>query len=196
VDGGPDGSTRYDYPESNIEGCGKANGDCSATYPGPAEAGTPGHPRGRATLLASADAGWAIDHWNGCDEIPDPEVCSVVMDRDRSVEAVFREMPPPPPPPPPTLVVHIDGAAPAPVGGSVTSPDGINCAAGDSGTCSKTYPSTAFIVTLTAHDSPAKADFFVLWSGACSGSGHTCAVKMDQARTVTASFSQTEPPGP
>ena len=65
--------------------------------------------------------------------------------------------------------------------GTVTSsPAGINCGSA----CSASYASGAQ-VTLTAAADPASA--FAGWSGACSGTG-TCAVTMNAAATVTASF--------
>jgi uncharacterized protein (TIGR03437 family) len=65
--------------------------------------------------------------------------------------------------------------------GTVTSsPAGITCGA----TCSASYASGAQ-VTLTATADPGST--FTGWSGACSGTG-TCAVTMNAAATVTASF--------
>ena len=61
-----------------------------------------------------------------------------------------------------------------------SSPAGIACGA----TCSASYANGAQI-TLTATADPGSA--FAGWSGACSGTG-TCAVTMNAAATVTASF--------
>jgi hypothetical protein len=66
--------------------------------------------------------------------------------------------------------------------GTVTSaPAGVNC--GD--TCTYDYV-VGTDVTLTA--APTANSSFTGWSGACTGTG-TCTVKMDQARSVTATFS-------
>ena len=67
--------------------------------------------------------------------------------------------------------------------GTVTSdPAGVDCGT----TCTTTYPPlTATAVELTA--TPAAGSTFAGWSGACSGTG-ACAVTMDAAKTVTATF--------
>jgi hypothetical protein len=66
--------------------------------------------------------------------------------------------------------------------GTVTSsPSGINC-----GTQCDTPFFQDATVTLTAH--PGTGSALVRWSGGCTGSSTTCHVKMNQARTVTATF--------
>jgi hypothetical protein len=68
-------------------------------------------------------------------------------------------------------------------GGTVASdPAAIDCGA----TCSASVP-TGTVVTLTA--TPDATSTFEGWSGACTGAG-TCAVTMDGARTVTATFTR------
>jgi uncharacterized repeat protein (TIGR02543 family) len=57
--------------------------------------------------------------------------------------------------------------------------------------CEETYPDGT-TVTLTANPEPGSA--FVGWSGDCTGTGSTCEVTMDEARTVTATFSVVGPP--
>lgn len=66
--------------------------------------------------------------------------------------------------------------------GTVTSnPVGIDCGT----TCSAAFvPNT--VVTLTA--TPTAGSLFGGWSGACAGSGNTCQVTMDAAKSVTATF--------
>ena len=66
--------------------------------------------------------------------------------------------------------------------GTVTSnPAGIDCGNG----CSAAFaPNT--VVTLTA--TPMAGSLFSGWSGACTGSGNTCQVTMDAAKSVTATF--------
>jgi hypothetical protein len=65
-----------------------------------------------------------------------------------------------------------------------SSPAGINCGAD----CTEDYAQGA-MVTLTA--TPSAGSTFVGWSGAgCTGTG-TCAVTMNAATTVTATFTAT-----
>jgi len=65
--------------------------------------------------------------------------------------------------------------------GTVTSSQaGISCGTD----CSEAYDFNS-VITLTA--SPAAGSTFVVWSGACSGTG-TCQVTMNQAQNVTATF--------
>jgi hypothetical protein len=96
--------------------------------------------------------------------------------------------PPPPPAPPPvqrfTLGVTVSG--PQLGTGSVTSnPGGITCDK-SGGSCSAQYDSGTS-VTLTANTSLPFTT--VQWTGACSDMSPTCAVTLDQARNVTATFS-------
>ena len=66
--------------------------------------------------------------------------------------------------------------------GTVTSnPAGINCGAD----CTESY-ATNTVVTLTVK--PAAGSAFIGWSGACAGTATTCAVKMNAAKTATATF--------
>jgi hypothetical protein len=72
--------------------------------------------------------------------------------------------------------------------GIVTSqPAGINCGS----TCSASYGGNASL-TLTA--TPASGSTFAGWSGACNGTG-SCALTMNQARLVTATFNTSDGPG-
>ena len=67
--------------------------------------------------------------------------------------------------------------------GTVTSvPSGINCGL----TCSAPF-TNGTSVTLTA--APAAGSTFSGWSGACSGTGTSCSVVMNAAKSVTATFS-------
>lgn len=87
------------------------------------------------------------------------------------------------------LAVGVNGAGsvsatagPAPAGGGIatcTSAGGAACAAGYAAA------TPAATVTLTAS---APVGQHLSWGGACSGSAPTCAVTMDQARSVTATF--------
>ena len=79
-----------------------------------------------------------------------------------------------------TLSVTVNGT-----GGTVTSsPSGISCGSD----CSETY-NYGTSVTLTA--SPDTRYDFTGWSGSCAGTGTTCALAMDEAKNVTASFANT-----
>lgn len=72
-------------------------------------------------------------------------------------------------------------------GGAVTSaPAGIIGCISTGGTCSASFAHGSNVV-LTA--SPDAGNVFSNWSGACTGSANTCAVTMNEVRTVAASFS-------
>ena len=81
---------------------------------------------------------------------------------------------------PAPLTITIRGSA----GGTVTSnPAGINCPA----TCSLNF-NVGTAVTLAAALGPGAK--FKGWSGACSGTATTCTLTMNDARSVTATFSK------
>jgi len=85
-----------------------------------------------------------------------------------------------------TLTVTLSGAG----SGTITSsPAGINCGA----TCTGTYQLNTQ-VTLTA--APASGSEFQGWSGACSGTGATCIVTLDSAKSVGAGFGTVATPPP
>jgi hypothetical protein len=95
------------------------------------------------------------------------------MDQARSVTATFEATPPVDH----TLTVSVVGQ------GTVTSsPPGIDCGTD----CSESYTENT-VVDLTA--TPASGWQFSSWSGDCTGTG-TCQVTMDQARSVTATFTR------
>jgi hypothetical protein len=82
-----------------------------------------------------------------------------------------------------SVTVKGDGA------GSVSSsPPGIQCGSD----CNESYESGAGVVLTAA---PAGTSTFAGWSGACTGTSSTCALKMDSAKSVTATFT-TQPPPP
>jgi len=116
------------------------------------------------TLTANPAIGYQFSGWSGCSG--SGNTCSVTMDMAKSVTATF------------TLKQYglTVTAAPA-AGGTITPPGGTY----DHGT----------VVTLTAN--PATGYQFSGWSG-CSGSGNTCSVTMDMAKSVTANFTVTTPP--
>ena len=81
--------------------------------------------------------------------------------------------------PEPQLSVSVTGQ-----GRITSSPSGVDCTAGQSGTCSSAFP-TGTAVTLTA-----TADSgweFGSWSGACVGEGE-CVVTLDVSSSVSAAF--------
>jgi uncharacterized repeat protein (TIGR01451 family) len=86
---------------------------------------------------------------------------------------------------------------PFPLTVSVTGPGTVDADTGavsgcaeSGGTCTGDYDNGT-VVTLTA--SPEANANFDGWGGACSGTAATCEVTMDQARSVTASFSVFQP---
>jgi hypothetical protein len=112
--------------------------------------------------------------------------CTVTMDQARTVTATF------------TLASRaLDvGAGGTGAGFVDTSPTGIDCGHGLAGhaACATTYPHGTS-VTLTAHPDAATSTFAGFSGGDCSGTD-PCTVTMDQARTVTATFTLKPPPPP
>ncbi|HEY3278407.1 MAG TPA: S8 family serine peptidase [Syntrophorhabdaceae bacterium] len=134
----------------------------------------------QVTLTPAPATGSAFAYWTGgCVGAATP--CKVVMSADTAVQAVFY------PVNGKKLKLNIARKAASSGAGTITSGDGmIDCGA----TCGKMYyPGTP--VTLTA--APSENSIFTDWSvsglsGACSGTGPTCSITMDRAKTVTASF--------
>jgi uncharacterized repeat protein (TIGR02543 family) len=133
-------------------------GTCSAVYDGGTE----------VTLTAAPDASSDFTGWSG--DCTGTGTCVVTMDAAKSVTATF------------TLKTFTLTVANAGTGtGTVTSsPAGINCGAD----CSEVYDYNT-VVTLTP--AAATGSTFTGWSGDCTGTG-SCVVTMDQARSVTATF--------
>jgi alpha-tubulin suppressor-like RCC1 family protein len=77
-----------------------------------------------------------------------------------------------------TLTVTKSGSG---TGGIASGPAGIDCGAA----CSASF-GYGVIVTLTA--TPASGSIFTGWSGACTAQSGTCAVTMNEAKSVTATF--------
>ena len=128
-----------------------------------------------ATVRLTADAanGSTFSNWSGAGCSGGAPSCTVVMNTDQSVTAVFTAIVQVPMS---TLTVQKNGSG----NGTVTSaPSGINCG----GTCSAQFP-TDNTVTLTAN--PAPGSTFVGWSGACAGA--SCTVTMETDKTVSAQF--------
>ena len=139
---------------------------CSGTY----EPGT------TVTLTASPASGSYFSGWSGA--CSGPGGCTLSMTRANNVVATFNVQE--------TLTVTLSGAG----SGTITSsPAGINCGA----TCTGTYQLNTQ-VTLTA--APASGSEFQGWSGACSGTGATCIVTLDSAKSVGAGFGTVATPPP
>lgn len=113
----------------------------------------------------AADAGNTFAGWVG--DCSGTGTCTVAMDVDHTVSALFGAPPPPPPPPPGTFRVTVNLVGNG--SGRVTSnPEGIDCP----GVCTMT-PQSGTSVALTAQ--PASGSTFAGWGGACHGSG-SCAL--------------------
>ncbi len=146
--------------------CGR---DCSEAY----ASGT------AVTLTATPASGQSFTGWSGaCSGTA--TTCTVTMDAAKSVTATFGTGSESPPPSGDTytLTVTKEGAG---RGRVTSSPAGISCGTD----CSEAYASGT-AVTLTA--TPASGSVFTGWSGACSGTGSTCTVAMDAAKTATGTF--------
>jgi len=135
------------------------------------------------TLTANPATGSDFSGWSG-GGCSGTATCTVTMDQTRSVSAVF------------TLQTHqLDVTTAGSGSGYVGSaPAGIDCQTGSAThtDCSEDYAGGS--VTLTAN--PATGSDFSGWSGGgCSGTG-TCTVSMDQARSVTATFTARPPVDP
>ncbi|HEY7761922.1 MAG TPA: GH25 family lysozyme, partial [Actinomycetota bacterium] len=75
------------------------------------------------------------------------------------------------------LTLNVEGGA----GRVISTPEGLGCSA----TCSKSVD-PGRVVTLTAR--PDDGAYFTGWSGACSGTGASCTIRMRGNRTVGARF--------
>ncbi len=130
------------------------------------------------TLSAVADAGSDFAGWTGagCSGIG---TCAVTMDQAQAVTATFSLIPPTQE----TLTLAVTGS------GSVSSDIGnINCPAAS---CTNSY-TQGTVVTLSAV--AGAGSNFTGWNGGnCSGTA-PCAVTMDQAHSVTATFENDPPP--
>jgi uncharacterized repeat protein (TIGR02543 family) len=126
------------------------------------------------TLTATPDAGSVFNGWDGaCSGTA--TVCTVTMDTDQSVTAIFTAVPVDMY----ALSISVSGS------GSVTGSE-IVCP----GDCQENY-AAGTQVTLTAI--PDVDAHFTGWGGACTGNNLTCEVLMDQARSILARFSDTSP---
>jgi Divergent InlB B-repeat domain len=125
------------------------------------------------TLTATPAAGSVFDHWSG-GSCAGTGPCEATINSSRLVKAVFVAIGKR------TLTVSKAGTGT----GTVTSkPAGIDCGA----TCSAEFDASAKVVLSAA---PAPGSSFAGWSGeGCAGTS-TCKVAMNEARNLTASFTQ------
>jgi hypothetical protein len=122
----------------------------------------------QVTLTATASQGWTFGNWTGCDSVQS-NTCTVTVNNARTVTATFTTNGC-------LLTVSKTGR------GTVTSSDGdINCGS----TCSHNYNSGTQ-VTLTA--TATQGWTFSNWASCDSVQNNTCTVTMNNARTVTATF--------
>jgi len=125
------------------------------------------YPKGTSVqLTATAAAGATFASWLGpCAGQANP--CAVAVTRYTPVAADFTS----------PVMVTVTGS------GSVTStPAGINCPAA---TCTATFPARTS-VSLTANAASGSA--FNGWGGDCSGTGSSCTLAINAARSVSAQF--------
>ena len=122
----------------------------------------------KVTLNANPSSGWAFTGWSGA--CTGTGACMVTMTQAQSVSATFVQLF--------QLTVSATGS------GTVTSSDGnLNCGT----SCSYNYPSGT---SVTLNAAPASGWSFSSWTGCNSTSGNTCAVTVNSARSVTATFVQ------
>lgn len=155
------------------------SGDCGETFP----AGT------QLTLTAAATGSSSFVGWGGaCAAAGSTTTCALTVNQNTSVDASFAA-------PPPRYVVTVVAGASSTGTGTVTS-QGITCAmsaASQSGDCSEELvQGTQLLLTATA----TSGSTFAGWGGACSqaGTGGTCTIPVNQAATVSASFTAPPPP--
>jgi sugar lactone lactonase YvrE len=128
------------------------------------------------TLTATPAAGFRFSGWGGA--CNGTGKCVLTMDAAKNASATFVDSQSP------TdyqLTVSKSGN-----GTVVSAPDGINC-----GTSCRASFTNGTSVTLSA--TPADGNRFSGWSGACTGTG-ACVVTMDSAKSVTATFVNSQTP--
>jgi hypothetical protein len=147
---------------------GSVSGACTATY----TAGT------TVTLTPTPSIGAAFDGWSGA--CSGTGSCTVTMSQARAVTARFV---------PRSFALGVTGAGEG--AGTVATAGGaqppLSCAVqagATSGSCTANYPAGAVVTLLAA---AATGSRFSGWTGACTGTGD-CIVRLDQARSVSASF--------
>jgi Divergent InlB B-repeat domain len=142
---------------------------CSAVYP----LGT------AVTLTANADGGAVLAGWSGaCSGIA--PTCVVTMNGPHAATATFVDAQ--------TLSVGITGGG---TGSVSSSPPGISCATGNTGTCIDAFvQGTTVVLTAT----PDANSVFTGWTGGgCDGTTAPCQVTMSTDVSVSADFAPTYP---
>jgi hypothetical protein len=137
--------------------------DCEQEY----EAGK------EATLTAKASTGSKFSGWSGSG-CSGTSTCKVTMNEAKAVTATFDPIAKK------KLTVQKAGSG----SGTVTSaPSGIDCR----NDCEQEFEEGK-VVTLTALSIPGTNSKFAGWSGDCSGTENPCMVTMNEAKTVSATF--------
>jgi hypothetical protein len=137
--------------------------DCEQEY----EAGK------EVTLTAKASTGSKFSSWSGSG-CSGTSTCKVTMTEAKAVTATFDPFPKK------KLTVQKAGSG----SGTVTSaPSGIDCR----NDCEQEFEEGK-VVTLTALSIPGTNSKFAGWSGGCTGTENPCMVTMNEAKTVTATF--------
>ncbi|MEO8134874.1 MAG: Ig-like domain-containing protein, partial [Betaproteobacteria bacterium] len=159
---------------SNVGGidCGGAGAVCSRTF----------LPGAMVTLTATPGAGSVFGSWSGiCANAGSAPTCTVTMNQAQSATASFRNV----------LTITSAGTAGGSVRDTAVSQGQFS---GCIAQCSWAYvPGTS--VTLAAQPTTAYT-VFAGWSGACTGQATTCTVVLNQAASVTATFTFTPPSAP
>jgi hypothetical protein len=157
--------------------------DCGHNPPGTHTDCTEPYPDGTVvTLTATPAAGSTFGGFTGAG-CAGAVTCNVTMDAGKNVTATFNTSPPPP-----THTLTVAGAGTG-SGFVDSSPVGIDCGHNPPGTrtdCTHQYANGTGVL-LTAHPA-AGSNFGGFTGGGCSGGGLTCALTMDGARHVTATF--------
>jgi hypothetical protein len=130
----------------------------------------------QSVLLTATPGAGATASWSGCDSVT-ANGCTISMVAAATVQLTFSAGPQ-------TLTVSTAGNAT----GRVTSqPAAIDCP----GTCQGAFNFNDTVVLTATPTAPAQ---FAGWTGACTNATGTCTVKMDQARSVIATFSASDQP--
>ena len=135
---------------------------CSATYP----AGT------SVVLAATPDVGSTFTGWTsgGCSG---NQSCTITGNTAVTVTATFSVI---------SIAMNTLTVSTTGPGAVTSTPAGIQCGSD----CSEAYPGgTLVALTATPNNNGAT---FTGWSGACSGSAHTCTVTLEASKAVKAAF--------
>jgi hypothetical protein len=135
------------------------------------------------TLTATPEAGSTFLGWTG-DCNGSTNTCTVTMNQARTVGASFASNGATDK----DLAVGVTGSG---AGGVTSTPVGINCGTLSGTACTASFKADS-MVSLSA--TVAVGSTFMGWSGSCTGNGASCTVTMDQARYVSATFTNTASP--